>query len=286
MTKNSDTELTLKNKKDILRYDSDDDILEGFNYDTNTYENVPFHLPIDTYVLLNNQILSKDDTPLAVSLDIMLENGGQLGMGVKSLEGQSGVVIVSSFKYTDNGQCAAKKAGIRIGDQILVTGRYFIESVGSLQKAMKEILCPSSSSSSDKNREKEQVEEEEEEEEEIEEKKEKEKEKTGVADKNEDMMAEVDEAEAEVTEEKKANYQKEKKNERMIKSEKEEKRGVMKDEKKMKKISILLLRWPNPKETLIGFTATLKKDKEMSVCLSQQEEEEKRNVAYVHPLST
>jgi thiamine monophosphate kinase len=51
-----------------------------------------------------------------------------------------GVVVVTTFKYDRDGQCAAKRAGVRIGDRIMVTGRSGISNIGALQGAMKEII--------------------------------------------------------------------------------------------------------------------------------------------------
>ena len=118
--------------------DSDDDVLDGFNYDSNKYENQNDGSVVSPTGYLQHSLLQKDLEPIGVCVNVELEYG-VLGMGVKALD-TFGVIVVSSFKYTEDGFCAAKRAGVRIGDQILVVGNHVINSVGSLQAAMKDIL--------------------------------------------------------------------------------------------------------------------------------------------------
>jgi hypothetical protein len=100
--------------------------------------------------------MKNERSPICILADIILPESGQLGMGIKALEDDC--IVVTNYKFSpvatggNDGHSAAKDAGLRIGDQILVIEDKVVTSIASVVEVMKRITssaAPSSVAASD-----------------------------------------------------------------------------------------------------------------------------------------
>lgn len=122
-----------------------DDSVDDENVDeiTGSYDPNRWHYVANFLSLYHTGL----ETPVSLVADVDLSVIGQLGLGVKELDGQ---VLVTSYKYTpvpnsatEESISTAKAAGVRVGDRILFANDILIRSISDLQNALKQMASTS-----------------------------------------------------------------------------------------------------------------------------------------------
>ena len=81
--------------------------------------------------------------PIGMTFFIVPSENNQIGLSVKDINGQ---VLVSGFDFNIGPNPPGKRAGLRIGDRIIVVNGSIITDIGSLQAAIKQNLTSESGS--------------------------------------------------------------------------------------------------------------------------------------------
>ena len=134
--------------------DSDADILDGMeDEDEDLLVETPSRdMMIKSNVLKLESLLiptpdTYDDHPIAIVIEVTLTGNFSLGLGVKTIEAchlglgiavgeEQMTIIVSGFRYDNQGYSAGKSAGVLCGDALITVGGYAVGNVADIQKAM------------------------------------------------------------------------------------------------------------------------------------------------------
>lgn len=77
---------------------------------------------------------SRENSPIALIFDLELNPPYTLGIGVRPFRN---FVVVTGYKFDEEGYSAAKSAGVRVGDMIIGTSTSVLHSIPDVQQAVK-----------------------------------------------------------------------------------------------------------------------------------------------------